>query len=224
MKRIIKVLSGRRAGFTQNEIAEKTGIKTGGSLTKMLSALIASDFVLRYVPFGCSKRDERYKLTDPFCIFYLRYVPNNAGYAASFWQQNQAAQSIVSWRGFAFEEVCLQHIRQIKRALGIEGVSTQQSSWAVKGNDEEGEGMQIDLIIERADHVVNLCEMKFYGEEFSVGKAYCEKLYKRQRKLSEVVSRKGIVHLTLVTTFGLAYNEYSGTFQQVVSMDDLFEQ
>lgn len=222
MKRIVKLLSMRHSGFTLEEIADKIGISQGGSLSKMLKALIASDFVLRYVPFGHSKREEHYKLIDPFCIFYLRYVPNNTSFPTSFWQQNQASQSVVSWRGFAFEEVCLLHISQIKQALGIQGVSTKESSWAVRGIDEE-QGTQIDLLIERADHIINMCEMKFYGEDFVVDKAYFQKLNHRQKLLTERIPKRYTVHSTLITTYGLAYNEYGGVFQQTITMDDLFQ-
>lgn len=221
MKRIVKFLSTRHSGFTQESIAENAGISQGGSLSNMLKALIGSDFVLRYIPFGCSKREEHYKLIDPFCIFYLRFVPDNSSYPTSFWQQNQTSQSIVSWRGFAFEEVCLHHIPQIKQALGIQGVLTKESSWAVRGTNEE-EGAQIDLLIERADHVINMCEMKFYGEDFAVDKAYYQKLNNRLKRLSEKIPKRYIVHSTLVTTYGLIYNEYSGAFQQTITIDNLF--
>lgn len=223
MKKIVKLLSTRHSGYTMEDIATKTGLPTGGNLSNLLKALIASDFVLRYVPFGCSKREVHYKLIDPFCIFYLRYIPDNASYVGSFWQQNQTSQSIISWRGFAFEEVCLLHINQIKQTIGILGVSSRQSSWAVKGIDGE-EGTQIDLIIERADHIVNLCEMKFYGENFSVDKAYYQKMSNREKILTEKISRKDIVHPILVTTYGLTYNEYSGIFQHVITLDDLFRE
>lgn len=222
IKKIVRLLSKRHSGYMLEEIAQKTGISIGGSLSNMLKALIASDFVLRYVPFGSSKREVHYKLVDPFCIFYLRYVPENSSYVTSFWQQNQTSQSIVSWRGFAFEEVCLLHIDQIKKALGIMGVSTQQSSWALRGNDEE-EGMQIDLIIQRADHIVNLCEMKFYGEDFTVDKSYYQKIDHREKVLTERLSRKETVHPVLITTYGITYNEYSGVFQNVITVDQLFE-
>ena len=223
MKKIVKLLSTRHVGYTMEDIATKTGLSSGGHLSNSLKALMASDFVMRYVPFGHSKREVHYKLIDPFCIFYLRYVPDNANYVSSFWQQNQASQSIVSWRGFAFEEVCLLHINQIKQAMGIQGVSSRQSSWAITGNDEQ-EGTQIDLIIERADHIVNLCEMKFYGESFSVDKAYYQKMNYREKMLTEKIARKDIVHSILVTTYGLTYNEYSGIFQHVITLDDLFSQ
>lgn len=222
IKKIVKLLSKRHSGYMLEEIAQKTGISIGGSLSNMLKALIASDFVLRYVPFGCSKREVHYKLVDPFCIFYLRYVKENSSYVTSFWQQNQASQSIVSWRGFAFEEVCLLHIDQIKKALGIMGVSTKQSSWALRGNDEE-EGMQIDLIIQRADHIVNMCEMKFYGEFFTVDKSYHQKISHREKVLTESLSRKEMVHPILITTYGVVCNEYSSILQNVIIIDQLFE-
>ncbi len=222
MKRIIKFLSTRRSGFTQAQIAKKTGISQGGSLSKMLRALIACDFIQKYVPFGLSMREEHYKLIDPFCVFYLRYVSENSAYPANFWLENHTSQSIVSWRGYAFEEVCMRHIPQIKEALGIRGVSSRQSSWAVRG-DEEKDGAQIDLLIDRSDHIVNLCEMKFYGEDFSVNKAYYQIMNQRQKQLAEQIGRNGVIHATLITTYGLKYNEYSGIFQQIVTMDDLFK-
>ena len=221
MKKIVELLSTRHAGFTQEEISNKTGITQGGSLTKMLRALIASDFVLNYVPFEHSKREVHYKLIDPFCIFYLRYVTNNVAYNSNFWQQNQSSQSIVSWRGFAFEEVCLAHICQIKSALNILGVSSTQSSWSVKGNDAN-DGAQIDLLIHRKDNVVNMCEMKFYNKEFTVNKDYERTLVQRQELLYERLNKRTVIHPTLITTFGLTYNEYSGSFLHVLTLDDLF--
>ena len=115
------------------------------------------------------------------------------------------------------------HINQIKQALGILGVASRQSSWAVTGSDEQ-DGTQIDLVIERADHIVNLCEMKFYGENFSVDKAYFQKMNYREKMLTEKISRKDVVHSILVTTYGLTYNEYSGLFQHVITLDNLFKE
>ena len=109
----------------------------------------------------------------------------------------------------------------MKVALGIAGVSSVQSSWAVKGDDEK-DGTQIDLLINRKDNVVNMCEMKFYGEEFKVTKEYERKLVHRQTLLSEMISRRAVIHPVLITTYGLTYNEYSGSFLHTVVMDDLF--
>lgn len=222
IKKIIKLLSTRHSGFTLEEISAGTGIARNGAFSKLMKALVSSEFVLPYIPFGKSRREVRYKLIDQFCIFYLRYVPANKNYSSDFWHEHQNSQSVVSWRGYAFEEVCLQHIPQIKEALGVRGVSSQQSSWVVPG-DKEVEGAQIDLLINRADHVINMCEMKFYNDEFAVDKSYFMKINRRVNLLVEHIPRNTAIHTTLITTFGLAYNEYSGAFQRVVTLDDLFK-
>jgi hypothetical protein len=152
----------------------------------------------------------------------MKFVQNRTEIDPEFWMHNGTSPAVNAWRGFAFEEVCLYHIRQIKRTLGILGVSSMQSSWALKGDDDT-EGTQIDLLIQRKDNVVNLCEMKFYNEKFTVDKAYYMKMVHRQNVLTEQVSRKSVIHNVLVTTEGLNYNEYGSIFQNVVVMDDLFE-
>lgn len=221
VKRIVECLSARNYGFTRNEISDITKLSNNGNLTKMLYALIASDFVVKFVPFGHSKREEYYKLVDPFCIFYIRFVLNNSKTDKTFWIHNENTPVIVSWRGIAFENVCLSHIKQIKHALGIDGVASSQSSWALKGDDEH-KGAQIDLLIDRADHVLNLCEVKFYSDDFTVDKDYYRKLQYRQKLLSDRLPKRTAIHQTLVTTYGLKYNEYSGIFQNVVTLEDLF--
>ncbi len=221
MKRIVELLSTKHAGFTRQEILQKTGIDDSGSATKMLKALEVSDFILKYVPFGTGKRNETYKLTDPFCLFYQHWVVGQDKVNPDFWMLSQQSQSVTSWRGIAFEEVCLSHIQQIKAALGISGVSSTQSAWALHGDDEK-EGTQIDLLISRKDNVINMCEMKFCGDDFKVTKAYERKLAHRQIVLSEMISRRTVIHPVLITTYGLTYNEYSGSFLHTIIMDDLF--
>ena len=220
IQKIAELLAGRSMGYTRNEIAENTGISNGRGLSELLNALIVSDFVVKYVPFGISKRYEHYKLIDPFCIFYIKFVKNKNAFNEAFWMENASSQNIVSWRGFAFENVCFQHIRQIKSALGISGISTRQSAWSKRENDQRG--TQIDLLIERKDNVVNMCEIKFYSDEFSVDKDYDMVLRHRHQLLSAELSKKQMVHNTLITTYGLKYNSYSGDFASVITMDDLF--
>ena len=126
---------------------------------------MVSDFIVSYIPFGEGKRDEKYKLTDPFCLFYLKFVKNAESINEEMWSSNVTSLRITAWRGFAFENVCFNHISAIKRTLGISGVSTRHSAWTK--NDEE-DGLQIDLIIERNDNIVNMCGIKFYSDEFEV--------------------------------------------------------
>lgn len=220
MMSIIKFLSTRNAGYTRTEIASHIGCSLGGTFTQALNALIESDFIVKYVPFGYSKRMEHYKLVDPFCMFYIKFVENKNKLNETFWQHNQVSQSVVSWRGFAFEGVCFNHINHIKNALGIGGVSATYSAWSKR--EDDAEGTQVDLIIERKDNVVNMCEIKFYGNDFSVNKDYHKTLINRQELLSKELSQRVIIHNTLITTYGLKYNEYSSDFDSVITLEDLF--
>ena len=220
MKAIVETLSERKLGFTRNEISEKTGFTVGGTLTDALNALVASDFVIKYHPFGLSKKEWYYKLVDPFCLFHIKFAASGDALNGSFWTQNNTSPRITVWRGFAFENVCFNHIEQIKSALGISGISTTQSAWSSRGGDEEG--TQIDLIIDRADNVVNMCELKFYSNDFNVENKYYRILLSRQELLGGMISPKKVIHQTLVTTYGLQYSEYSGIFDHVIIMDDLF--
>ena len=222
MKNIVQLLGTRRSGFTRQEILRRTGLDDSGASTKLLKALVASDFIKPYIPFGKGKRDTRYKLTDPFCLFYMKFVQGRTEMDPEFWMHNGASPAVNSWRGFAFEEVCFHHIRQIKKSLDILGVSSTQYSWTLKG-DDGSDGAQIDLLIQRKDNVVNLCEMKFYNDKFTVDKTYYMKMVHRQNILAEHLPRKAVIHNVLVTTEGLKYNEYSSVFQNVVVLDDLFE-
>lgn len=176
----------------------------------------------KYVPFGERRKEPYYQLIDPFCLFYLKFLADESITDPYYWTDNQTSQRVVAWRGYAFEDLCLRHIEQIKQSLGIHGVVSEQSAWSVQGEDEQ-EGAQIDLLIKRKDNVVNMCEMKFYSGDFSVTKTEYRKLLERIGLLAGRLPKKFVVHPTLVTTFGLTYNEYSGVFVRTVLLDDLFQ-
>ena len=125
-----------------------------------------------------------------------------------------------SWRGLAFENVCFHHVEQIKKALGISGVISTSSAWLKKGVEEDG--IQIDLLINRKDNVINMCELKYYGGDFTVDKDYYKILLRRTEILAKEVSPKTTVRSTLITTFGLTKNAYSSVFTNVITLDDLF--
>lgn len=220
MKSIVRLLNTRNAGYTRKEITGKLGISDGGGLTQSLRALIAGDFVVQYVPFGTKRREEHYKLVDPFCMFYLHFLDGKVKTGTRFWQQNVTSQPIAIWRGFAFENVCFNHIEQIKRALGISGVISSSSAWSKRSGDADG--TQIDLLIVRNDNVVNMCELKYYGDDFSVSGSYYRTLLHRQELLAAEISPRYAIHSTLITTFGLVHNEYSSIFSNVITLDDLF--
>ena len=219
--KIVRTLGNRHAGYTREEIAAKTGINPNGEFSKMLKALVGSDVLIQYVPFGMGKREEHYKLSDCFCWFWIHFKDGARVNKTDYWQQHLHESDISAWRGIAFEEVCLQHVPQIKAAMQIAGVASKESSLIVKGN-KDTEGMQIDLLIDRADDVVNVCEMKYSKVPFSVTKAYSEKMSKRLATLEGLLPEKTF-HMTLITINGLERNEHSDIFTTVLSADDLFK-
>lgn len=220
-KKVVRLLATRHAGFTREEISNATGIPLGGGLTNTLAALVESDFIKRYHPYGKAKSVECYKLMDNFCLFWLKYVKANAC-DAGFTNDNMTSDILKAWHGVAFEEVCWQHIEQIKRALQIAGVKSSVSAWSVKGDDEQ-EGVQIDLLILRDDNVVNLCEMKFASAPYHISKDEEMRLRHRIEALKSTLSPKQTVHLTMITTYGVAYGKHSGIVQKEVTMENLFK-
>ena len=218
LQRIVTFLAKRRSGYTREEISKKCGLTSGGGLTRMLSALEKSTFISSYTPYG--ERKLKYRLTDPFCAFYIKHVRDNRD-TTGFWQSIINSPTMLAWSGNAFEDVCRAHIRQVKHALGIGDVTTRESSWIVPGTENE-RGMQIDLVIDRDDRKICLCEMKFSQGKFSVGRDYSEKLQDRIRRTMEYTENKKPVISVLITTYGLERNNYSNRFQKVVTMDDLF--
>lgn len=219
--KIIRALGRRHSGYTREQIAAITGINPNGDFTKMLKALIGSDFATKYVPLGMGKREVHYKLSDCFCWFWLHFKESYNITESDYWQHHMRESQISSWRGIAFEEVCFQHIPQIKMALQIAGVSSQESSLIVRG-DTEAEGMQIDMVIDRADDVVNVCEMKYSKTAFVVTKQYSDKLMKRLSALETHFPHKTL-HLTLISIQPLERNEHSDVLTSAVTADDLFK-
>lgn len=213
---IVRLLSKRKTGYTRDEILNKLNYKSSGYLTKQLSSLIASDFIVKYTNFN--KKKDYYKLIDPFCLFYLHFLDKD-NIETNFWSNNLNSNKLNSWRGYAFENLVFNHVEQIKKALGVEGINSYVSSYYKKDED----GAQIDMLIVRNDNVVNLCEMKYYGDFFSVNKDYYMNLNHKLQCLISDLKRKQVVHPILITTYGLKQNEYSSFFNHVITLDDLFK-
>ena len=218
-KKIIRLLANRNYGYTREEIANATGLPLGGGLSDTLAALAESDFILRYSPYG-KGTGEFYKLIDNFCLFWLKHVEPNQN-DVTYFNDNFTSDIMKAWKGIAFEHVCWQHITQIKRALEIGGVKSSISSWNIAGTETKF-GVQVDLLINRNDNIVNLCEMKFYSGLYTIDNDEELKLLNRIETLKKTLSPKQQVHLTLITTFGLVQGKHSGKVQKVVTCDELF--
>ena len=219
-KAVVSFLAKRRGGYTRKEMVEEGVLKEGGASSIILESLEASDFLTSYVPFASGKRDRHFRLCDPFCIFYLHFQKFIAACDAHFWQNQTGTHAIDVWRGLAFENICLSHIEQIKRALGISGISSQQYPLLIS-NDKRTVA-QIDMIIDRADNVVNLCEMKFYAAPYSIGKSDDMDFRTRISILSSLLPARKTIHFTMITSFGVTHNQYSGIVQKEILADDLF--
>lgn len=218
-KSLVRLLGSRREGYTRKEIVEHLGITSGGGLTKMLESLEASDFIIRYNSFASSARGTYYKLIDMFSLFYLFFVEKHNARNTSFWQDNLHSPQLNAWRGISFEEVCYSHIDKIKSALGISGVHCEVLPWRSKTQDDH---TQIDMLINRDDRVVNICEIKYCAGVFTIDKDYDMTLMNKVQSFVAQTSLRKNPHLTVITTYGLKQNQYSGHIQNVVTMDDFF--
>ena len=174
------------------------------------------------IPFEKNENDSIYKLSDEYSLFYLKFIEGARATGAGTWLRQMSGQSYTSWGGFAFESVCQKHTPQIKKALGIESVHTQVSTWRyvpTKGK----QGAQIDLLLDRADRCLNLCELKFASSEFTIDKKYAGELDKKVNVFRDETRTKKTIFTTMITTYGVKENEYStGKVQAEVVMKDLF--
>ena len=221
-KRIVEMLASKSLGFTSKEIADSLGMKSRNKgLYDVLDALETGGFIGQYVPYTGSMRLPRYKLLDPFCLFYLKHIAQNKG-KRSYWQSFGSSPKASAWRGYAFENLCFCHEAEIVKAMGIGGMRTSASLWYRKGSEQE-KGSQIDLIIERADNIVNLCEMKFYSGEVRCDKESHLNLMGKMESLQSCIARKYSILNVLVTTFGLYKGAYSSDYPIVIALDDLFQ-
>ena len=225
-RRVVETLAGKMRGMSRKEILTTAKIKEGGKLTEVLENLLRCDFIRKYSAIGKSERDAQYQLTDLFSLFHIRFVANNSGQDECFWSNMQGTGSRRAWSGYAFEQVCLHHIPQIKKALGISGILSNACSWTCSTfTDSTGikwKGAQIDLLIDRNDNVINICEMKYSDGEFVIDTDYEQRLRERASLFQMVTKTKKALLHTFVTTYGVKKNMYSGIVQNEVKMDDLF--
>lgn len=217
--KIIEALSTRKSGLTRKEIISETKLEDNGLLTDMLKNLKDSQFVRAYNTFGYDEKNVVYQLADYFTLFYLRFIKGRQNPDEHFWTHFLDNPAKSSWAGQTFEQVCKDHISQVKKAIGISALLTDISSW--HGMSEAGKA-QIDLIIDRRDRTTNICEIKFSLGEFVIDKEYEARLRKKIEVFREATKSKKALQLVMVTTYGVRQNAHSGLVQSQVILDDLF--
>lgn len=223
-RRVIELLAKRSKGMTRKEMCEELKFSDGGAFTTILENLRNCDFIRSYSAFGKKDRDTMYQLGDMFILFYLKFVKNGGGKDEAFWSNSIDDPARRAWSGYAFEQLCLSHIPQIKEALGIRGILSNVCSWYKKGDSEKGiKGHQIDILIERRDQVINVCEAKFSNRPYVVTGKNLQEMFERMEDFRDTVKTNAALHLTMIASDGLATNEYSSEVQSVVTLDDLFK-
>lgn len=213
---IVEMLAKTKAGKTRQELSGNPVVGNGEALTRNLEELEQCGFIRRYTNYTKPKNSAYYQLVDPFVLFCLRFLKDSK---QTSWMKYIHSHGYAAWRGNAFEIVCLNHVMQIKETLGVAGVDTQEYAWQSRRSDP---GAQIDLLIDRSDGVINLCEMKYTDKEFEVGKEEHTKLLNRLSAFQKETMPDKAIHMTLVTANGLKQNKYSSVFQTVITGDGLF--
>ncbi|MDG1333521.1 MAG: ATP-binding protein [Crocinitomicaceae bacterium] len=199
-KMIIDALAhGKKKGLSRNELLKKCGVQSSGRFSRSLKELEISGFVLQYDSYSGKAKGTLYRIYDEYCLFYLKFMQP---YKGNSWQRLYQKPEYSIWCGFTFETICLKHSNQIKKALKIEGIASTNYAW-------DNSNAQVDMVIDRDDNWVNLCEMKFYNDEFVIDAGYLKRLETKKREFkADKAGRKGIF-LTMVTTHGVKENKYS---------------
>lgn len=213
---IIEALGTIRKGMTRNEIIEETGLRSSNNLTVALMELEQSGFVRRYQDYASGQKRAIYQLIDPFTLFHMSFVKNGK---IVQWTSILNTPQFFSWSGNAFEIVCLNHLDNIRKALGILGVSSAQYGWKSKKSNP---GAQIDLVIDRADEVINICEMKYSEKECEISASYETNLLNKISSFRNETETKKAIHLTFVTINGLKKNIHSEMVVNSISAEDFF--
>ena len=217
--KIVTALSSKTKGLTRDEIIDATGLTSGGGMTQLLDELELCGFIRSYPNYLMDENLCMYQLIDPFSLFHLRFIKGKKPKNPRFWTGNLESPSLSAWKGYAFEQLCLYHSEQIKQALGLAAISTEISSWRSRKSQP---GVQIDLIIDRKDGIINLCEIKYSKSEYSISSKEETQLRNKIAVFETETKTRKAVHLTMVTTFGVVKDSHAGHVQSEVVLDDLF--
>jgi AAA+ ATPase superfamily predicted ATPase len=218
---IVTFLAKHHYGLNRNQLLKLIKRNSGGNFTKALADLEHCGFISSYISYNKINKDKIYKLTDSFTLFYLRYVSTKN--KLTQWKKIIETPSYKSWTGFAFENLCLQNTLQIEKALKIDGINTRISSWQHKGSDEM-KGAQIDLLIDRDDKIINVCEIKYYNTKLVINKEFMDKLETKIGSFQFFSQTSKNIFPVLICPFGVHQNKYIDAFtQSIVTLKDLFQ-
>ncbi len=219
---VVRLLGQHKHGLTMSEMRKVLKLKSGATLSRIVDNLEKCNFIGKRAVFG-RKSEVIYRLIDFYTLFYFKFIENDNTLDRMWWTHNLNRSSITAWQGLTFETICMDHHEQIKKALGISGMATRVSTWRCEPDKEKDlSGAQIDMIIERADRMIHLCEMKFSQKPYNITADYEKRLRERMYIFDmKTKNKKPLVH-TFVTTFGLGEGKHHSIVHSEVTMDDLF--
>jgi hypothetical protein len=216
---IVEELSNRKSGMTRDELSTNKALPANGHLTAALEELEQCGIIIKFSDFTRPKNGAYYRLVDPFTLFYLKYMRDNHSKDEYYWTNYIEDGAKHAWVGYAFELLCLLHISEIKRTLGISGMSTNSVAWRSKNHSP---GAQIDLLIDRRDGVINICEMKYSKHPYTIDKSDAEDLERKVATFASETGTEQALHITMVTTYGISQKGYASIMQSEINMDNLF--
>lgn len=220
--KVVEALAGKKAGLTRDEIINKSGLTSNGQLSEILEDLIECGFVRKYCSLNKDVKDALYQLIDFYTLFYYKFLGGAVNVDEDYWVRLRKTPEYSVWCGLAFEKVCLLHTHQIKNALGIGAVMANIFSWSVKANQYH-RGAQIDLLIDRADNMIDVCEIKYAPKGYNLNAASLNKIKETMEILSRYVSPRKFIEPVLITSNGVNKNKYSEEIIQQVKADAFFE-
>jgi uncharacterized protein len=197
-EKIIQQLSNNPEGLNRIQLQKKAKFKSGGNLTDILNELIYADFVSAHIPYGKNNNDRLYKIKDMYVLFYNKYISNYLSQQTDVWTKLATKPTWHSWSGLAFENICMIHIPQIIKALKLDGILCTVHKWRHIGNKEMN-GAQIDLLIDRADNIINICEIKFTEDAFVINQKVANQLKNKISSFKYFTQTKKAIHLVFIS-------------------------
>jgi uncharacterized protein len=219
---VVRSLANKKIGMTRTQLIEATKLTNGGMLTEILKELSQSGFIGVYNTYGKKTRESIYRLTDAYSLFYLNFLEPLGDNAHVDFTRLSELPKWKAWSGYAFENICLYHIDQIRESLSIKGMYSIATSFFALPKDGYP-GTQIDLIIDRNDNSMNICEIKFSEGDYNLTKKDADNIDVKKQVFRYHTDTKKHLFTTLITTFKVVENANKvNHIDQVVTMDGLF--
>lgn len=207
---MVKAIASHQYGIDRKELLSRVGLESGGTFNKRIEELEAAGFIQSFYPYGKKTKDQYYRIIDEYTLFYLTWIDkrkNSIGIKDNYWTNRTKTGVWLNWAGYAFEQICYKHVEQIKKALALDKVPCEVGNWRyIPGKGSKEKGAQIDLLFDRDDGVITICEIKYSENEFTIDKSYADSLVNKINVFEKHFSSKKQIFLSMITTIGVKKN------------------